>query len=417
MKHLQNQNIDKQDFAVFLRDLSLSLNTNLKHMIEDSIHTNKKNENKKKSYHKGKKVVKKKDIIIQRQNEIREKQNYEDDTLKIPFMFKKLDRKCPFSDYNNLKTEKGKNDYKIQLLEYFCEDKKNTIHFIFSLYFSLKDKVTHEILEKVKSLLESYDYKLFMMKEMGDMLPPLDIWNRGEKKLEDWQIQTIDYVNKGESVIVKAPTSSGKSFIAMSAGIFHKKILYVCPAKPVVYQVGAHFNQMGLKVHFLVDNQCNYSYDSKTNIFIGTPQEIENNFMNIGVDFDYAVFDEIHNLNKTDDGDIYENILKMVKCNFLALSATIKNIETLRDYLSTIKKGKKIHYIEYNRRFITQQRWIWSNNKYHKLHPFSAYQNIDDLTLENSLPFTPNDCAVLWERMDDIFEDIYEDIDNESAYP
>ena len=87
----------------------------------------------------------------------------------------------------------------------------------------------------------------------------------------------------------------------MSAGIFHKKVLYVCPANPVAYQVGAHFTHMGYKVHFLVDNQCNYSYDSKTNIYIGTPQEIEDNIFMIGNNFDYVVFDEIHNLNKEDD--------------------------------------------------------------------------------------------------------------------
>ena len=62
----------------------------------------------------------------------------------------------------------------------------------------------------------------------------------------------------------------------MSCGIFFKKLLYVCPAKPVAYQVGAHFIHMGYKVHFIVDNLSHHSYDSMTNIFIGTPNEIEN---------------------------------------------------------------------------------------------------------------------------------------------
>jgi superfamily II RNA helicase len=418
MKHLQKQTIDKQDFNIFLRDLSIDLNTNLKHMIEDSIIknniTNKENKNKK-NYHKGKKHIKKKDIIIQKQNEIRDKQNYEDDKLKIEYMFKKLDTKNPFIDFNNLKTKQGKIDFKVGLLDNFWKNKKNSIHHIFGIYFSLKqENITNDITDKVKALLDDYDYKLFMMKEMGEILPPLDLWNRTEKKLEDWQIETINYVNQGKSVIVKAPTSSGKSFIAMSAGIFHKKILYVCPAKPVVYQVGAHFNQMGYKVHFLVDNQSNYSYDSKTNIFIGTPMEIENNLMNIGINFDYAVFDEIHNLNKKEDGDIYENILKIINCNFLALSATIKNIDNLKNYLSKINNNQEIHYIEYNKRFINHHRWYWSNNKYNKIHPFEAYDNINDLKVENSLSFTPNDCAILWESMEEIFDEVYENIDEYS---
>ena len=48
-------------------------------------------------------------------------------------------------------------------------------------------------------------------------------------------------------------------------------------------------------------NLSQNSFDSKTNIFIGTPYEIENNLYRIGTHFDYAVFDEIHNLNKKDD--------------------------------------------------------------------------------------------------------------------
>ena len=48
----------------------------------------------------------------------------------------------------------------------------------------------------------------------------------------------------------------------MATGIIHKKILYVCPAKPVAFQVGANFVKMGYRVHYLVDN-----LSCKDNIF------------------------------------------------------------------------------------------------------------------------------------------------------
>jgi superfamily II RNA helicase len=411
MKNLQNQTIDKQDLSIFLRDLSLSINVNLKHMIEDLI-VNKEEKKNKKNYHKGRKIVKKKDLIIQQQNEKKSKINYEDDISKIGFLMKKLDPMNPFDNLNSFKTDKGKRAFQQKLLEYFWENKSKNIHNIFSLYFSIDEKEDNEILQNVKSMLNEYDYKLFMMKKMGNMLPPLDLWNQNKKQFEDWQIETIKYVNRGESVIVKAPTSSGKSFIAMSSGIFHKKILYVCPAKPVVYQVGAHFIQMGYKVHFLVDNFSYHSYDSKTNIFIGVPSEIENHIMTIGDDFDYAVFDEIHNLNKNDDGDNYENIIKLINCNFLALSATIKNADYLKECFHNIHPNRNIHLIEYNKRFINQQRWIWNDNQYHKLHPFCVYNSIHDVQTNNSLPFTPNDCSRLWEVIEDTFEDIIDDLDD-----
>jgi len=381
-------------------------------MIEDCIIKKDTEENKKKkNYHRGKKVVKKKDLIIQKQIEKKQKEKYQDDCKKLDFIFLKMDDKNPFENLTTLKTKEGEIDFLVRLLEHFWETKDKSMDYIFMLYFNLKDiVVNNKIITKVKTLLEEYDYKLFMMKKMGHMLPPLDYWKQSDKKFEEWQIKTISCVNKNESVIVKAPTSSGKSFIAMSAGIFHKKILYVCPAKPVVYQVGANFMKMGYKVHFLVDNHSHHSYDSKTNIFIGTPEEIENNIFTIGNDFDYAVFDEIHNLNKEDDGDIYENIIKLINCHFLALSATIQNIDFLKKTFEKINPGKKINYIEYNKRFINQQRWRW-NGSFHKIHPFAAYSSIHEMDLESSLSFTPSDCATLWECIEGVFEDIVEEID------
>ena len=413
MKTLQKQEINKQDFSVFLRDLSSNLDVNLKHMIEDCIIGVDPEKNKKKNYHKGKTVIKKKDLIIQSQTEKKKKEQYQGDCKKLDFLFLKLDDKNPFDNLKVLKTKEGKIDFMVRLLEHLWETKDKYMDYIFILYFYLKDYRKNGIIENVCSMLQEYDYKLFMMKKMGHMLPPLDYWKQSEKKFEDWQIQTIGHVNKNESVIVKAPTSSGKSFIAMSAGIFHKKILYVCPAKPVVYQVGANFIHMGYKVHFLVDNHSHHSYDSKTNIFIGTPEEIENNIFNIGNDFDYAVFDEIHNLNKEDDGDIYENIIKLINCNFLALSATIQNIDFLKKTFEKINPEKKINYIEYNKRFINQQRWRW-NGSFQKIHPFAAYRSIDEMDLESSLSFTPSDCASLWECIESVFEDIDDDIDESS---
>ena len=85
----------------------------------------------------------------------------------------------------------------------------------------------------------------------------------------------------------------------------------------------------------------------KTNIFIGTPHEIENNLHKIGIHFDYAVFDEIHNLNKKEDGDIYENLIKIFKCNFLALSATIGNVEYLKEIFNNASSNEESEILDF----------------------------------------------------------------------
>tara|TARA_Y100001958_G_C21238847_1_gene565999 strand:- start:1389 stop:3494 length:2106 start_codon:yes stop_codon:yes gene_type:complete len=187
----------------------------------------------------------------------------------------------------------------------------------------------------------------------------------------------------------------------MSTGIFHKKILYVCPAKPVAFQVGANFVKMGYKVHYLVENMGHLSYDSNCNIFVGTPNIIEKYLPKIYTNFDYAVFDEIHNL---ENNIYYENIIKLVDCSFLALSATIENIDFLKDIFHKIHSNKKIEYVEYNKRFINIQRWIY-NDKLEKVHPITCL-DINDINSIKDISFTPYDCISLYEELEDEYDDI-----------
>ena len=416
MDILSKQVVDKNNFNVFIRDLSSSLNTNLKHIIEDTL----KNESVSKPIkNKGKKqVVKKADLIRAEVTKKRTQEKINNDLSKVQFLFDNKEINNPYKSLKKLQSIEGIEKMKYLLLEYYWNNhKKDHMDFIISLYYGLKETTNNDykiLLESIGKKLEKYEYKLYMMKELGHLLPPLNFWDNPEKRLDDWQKQVINFVNKRESCIVKAPTSAGKTWIAMSTGIIHKKILYVCPAKPVAYQVGSHFIYMGYKVHYLVENLSHNSFDAKTNIFVGTPKEIENNIHRIGNHFDYAVFDEIHNLNKSDDGDIYENLIKILDCNFLALSATIGNINFLKDKFNQIHPDKNIHYVEYNKRFINHQRWIY-NNELVSLHPLCTISN-DDLNsdfINNSLSFTPNDCATLWESIEEEYESD-DDIDNMS---
>ena len=414
MDFLLKQRIDKNNFNVFIRDLSSSLNTNLKHIIEDTL----KNDKPKSKGKKGKKpIVKKADLIRAEVTKKRNETILKDDLLKVDFLFNNKDINDPFKSVKLLKSVEGINKMKYLLLEYYwnSSEKKKYMNYIISLYYQLKDVENNDykdLLELIGKKLEQYEYKLYMMKELGYLLPPLNFWDNPVKKLDDWQKDVINIVNKKESCLVKAPTSAGKTWIAMSTGIIHKKILYICPAKPVAYQVGSHFIYMGYKVHYLVDNLSHNSFDNKTNIFVGTPKEVENNLHRIGNHFDYAVFDEIHNLNKKDDGDVYENLIKILDCNFLALSATIGNIKYLKDIFSSIHPGKRINYIEYNKRFINHQRWIY-NDGLKSIHPLCSIDknDLNEDFIHNSLSFTPNDCATLWECIEETYDS---DSDDES---
>ena len=111
------QDIDKQQLSIFLRDLAIHQNVNLKHMIEDCVDIQKDSfQEKKKSYSKKKNVpMKKKEIIIREQTLKREKQDILDDKKKVPFSLQNMATN-PFITILNFKTDVGKLHYKFSLL-------------------------------------------------------------------------------------------------------------------------------------------------------------------------------------------------------------------------------------------------------------------------------------------------------------
>ena len=387
--------LNYDNFNLFIRDLSSSMNTNLKYMIED---LDRENPTKVTKKHK-----KKADIIIEAQNKKREAELVVKDKKTICFLIDNLNKKDPYVGFDKLKTEEAKIEYKFMLLHKYYKKSKYLNHTL-NLYYNLKDETNinesnQKIINMIRTKLEDYDCKLFMFEKLGHLLPPLNFWDKGELKLDPWQEEIILKIKNNKSILVRAPTSSGKTFISISAGIYHNKVLYVCPAEPVAYQIGANFTKMNYKVHYLVDNHAHLSHSNKTTIYIGTPDIIEKYIYKIGVDFDYVVYDEIHNLTPS-----YKNIIHLLNCNFIALSATIQNSDELLSQLSTIHPSKKIDYFEYNKRFINQQRWIWTDScKLKKLHPCICLDT-DNFKSFKEISFTPNDLACLYEKMEEVFQ-------------
>lgn len=412
------QEINTNDFQIFIRDLSEKLNANVKHIVEDTFNNMVKINKKLKKRDKKKKGLTAEDIIINNKKKKFLELVKEDDRKMEYFIKKDFDIKKPYKDINKLSTDEGIIKFKFSILEKLWKSKKKDMENILGLYYQLVNiETTNEehksIIRKIKCNLDKYDINLYILKELGHMLPPLNIWDKKELRLEDWQIKTLTYMKENKSIIVSAPTSSGKSFAGMSSVIFYDTVLYVCPVEPVVYQVGAHFTKMGYRVHYVLPNFEYTSYSDKTNVFVGTPKSIEDFIYKHGNVFHYAVFDEIHNLNKEDDGDIYENLIKLITCNFLALSATIKDINKLKNIFENITSNKNIKTITYNNRFINQQRWTWTGNCLTELHPLVCIEDNINKLLNYNLPFSPRDVAILWEYIEEEFNVDSDDSDGD----
>ena len=152
MDILTKQKIEKQELSIFLRDLSADVNTNLKHMIED-MYKEEETEKVNKKSKKGKTHVKKKDLIIQQQNEKRKVKDIEDDINRVDYFLKIVDKNDPFIHLKKFKSNEGKLKFKYELLKMLWgEDKKKYMKYIIILFYELKKKKQLEWMVKIRCL-------------------------------------------------------------------------------------------------------------------------------------------------------------------------------------------------------------------------------------------------------------------------
>lgn len=281
--------------------------------------------------------------------------------------------------------------------------------------------------KKVLEYLSGRDLIVFQLTNMADRLPPLNMHHPNKFVLDDWQRKVLTHIDAHQSVIVCAPTSSGKTVLSTYVTVSGHKVLFVVPTEPLAWQVAALF-QLIVKnsVAFITDGTVfipqNYS------IVVGTAGAIESALIDIGYDFGYAVFDEVHDLNGA-EGDSLERIIKSLTCPFLALSATIGNAEQLLAWWKRHHvQADNIHLLEYSGRFINLQRMIWNEHPQSEeraetascgeliaLHPCTGitveYLKDQGLRADN-LAFTPRDTFALWEALKQHFDmSLIQDID------
>eukprot|EP01002_Notosolenus_urceolatus_P003421 NODE_18_length_3678_cov_20.506200_g14_i0.p1 GENE.NODE_18_length_3678_cov_20.506200_g14_i0~~NODE_18_length_3678_cov_20.506200_g14_i0.p1 ORF type:complete len:1199 (+),score=399.21 NODE_18_length_3678_cov_20.506200_g14_i0:136-3597(+) len=187
---------------------------------------------------------------------------------------------------------------------------------------------------------------------------------------DKWQKDLLDIVDKRESAVICAPTSSGKTFISfycMYQGLKtnDKVVVYVAPSLALVNQVRADvlrwFPQKEYKSgEMFVDGKfsrnpmtmigqlshhplsiARKTMKSATNcqILITDPLAFETMLMSpLYVDWAkrirYVIFDEVHCIDEDNNGAVWERLLLLTRCPFLALSATIGNPEQFSSWMS-----------------------------------------------------------------------------------
>ena len=252
-------------------------------------------------------------------------------------------------------------------------------------------KLTEEIFKK-----QDINPIEFQMKYLYHKIPPFSLWTVNEYKLDDWQHEVINHINNNNSVVISAPTSSGKTVCALYCAIKNdnKCVIYVVPCDELAIQVAALFCKNGISVSFCT-NRGEYNNIDATKVIVATPnkaEEIYLSFISQKKKIDYMVFDEIQQINEK-EGVNLELLVKMCECPFLILSATLHNPDKFIRYLENIKM-KKIYLVKYNKRFIVQQKYIYNGFELKRLHPFAAIDIdyiLNDKFTTGDLSMTPND--------------------------
>ena len=165
--------------------------------------------------------------------------------------------------------------------------------------------------------------------------------------LDPWQQQVFDLLRSGESVIVDAPTTAGKTravevFFAMNIDDPSFRAAYTTPVKSLsndkVRELRAMFGEhkVGIATGDIKEN-----LDAP--IVVATLESYRNSLLGIEPDLGrtLVVFDEYHYLQDEGRGSAWEEaiILTPPSCQVLLLSASVANAEDFADWIST--QGKK----------------------------------------------------------------------------
>ena len=299
----------------------------------------------------------------------------------------------------------------------------------------------------------------FQLTDMADRLPPLSRYNR-QFHLENWQCDILAAIDKKQSAIVCAPTSSGKTLLSTyTCKVSDGTVLFVLPSEVLVWQIAATYYEFFRGNVTICTDQIPFQETTgEAQVYIGTPRALEKalakvrgcageemakgerEYMNLDggySQFKYIVLDEVHTLNGP-EGESLERIIKCCDCPFLALSATVGNAQQLQDWFAKVrndhvnallveapKKPEEVVLKEHFARFINLQRYVVSESegkdgklkqKLVKLHPVAAMtpdrlQNHPELIAPLSM--TPTDMIDIWRRLKALFpSDVLEEMDD-----
>ena len=190
--------------------------------------------------------------------------------------------------------------------------------------------------------------------------------------LDEFQRRAIRVLLNGESVMVAAPTGSGKTIVA-EFGIFHAlrgtgRVLYTAPIKALSNQKfrdlrAVYGDEVGLLTGDVSENRdarvIVMTTEILRNMLLQSPWELD--------DVDCVIFDEIHYLADPERGTTWEEsiILCPDHIQFICLSATVTNAEEIAGWIG--RTHRPIQLITHNRRPVPLSLYYFVEDELHQV--------------------------------------------------
>ncbi len=224
--------------------------------------------------------------------------------------------------------------------------------------------------------------------------------------LDSFQEEAFFHIQNHKSVIISAPTGSGKTVVAEyaieKALQEHKEVIYTAPIKALSNQKFRDFSK-----NFGSENvgimTGDVSYHSDAPVLIMTTEIFRNAIFEDPKRFDrvsYLVFDEVHYLDDVDRGSVWEEsiIFAPEQIKVLCLSATVPNVKELALWIAKVRNDDVKVICEDKRPVPLQEMCIMNQGiitsqeayrilpkRHRKNAPENSQQPISGLTVLNTI--------------------------------
>ena len=193
--------------------------------------------------------------------------------------------------------------------------------------------------------------------------------------LDDFQLRALDAIDAGDSVLVAAPTGSGKTVVAEYAVAQvldrGRRAFYTAPVKALSNQKYHDLVRLrGAENVGLLTGDNNINADAP--VVVMTTEVLRNMIYARSPALDrlgLVVLDEVHYLQDTYRGPVWEEVIIHLPpaVKLVCLSATVSNADELTDWISTVR-GRTTSIIEHKRPVVLKNMIMIGDKTQDRMH-------------------------------------------------